>query len=351
MKALTPVLAGIAVVSGIVSANLWRELRASQLTNAELRTQLAHSRIATAQPGAPAQLPTPAPQPVSAAPAPAGASTPASASQQTADPAKAAAAAATATAALTTIVSTLGTGDQDLMKDPEYRKARLTQTRIQIARSYPGLAEELGLSEREANQLFELMAVSQLNMTNELTTSIVAGNAAGSTASTQDAATRVQRMQAQNRELEDSLRTMLGNKYSQYQDYQQTRSARTQAVTLGSQLTAAGQPLSDAQSRALTTAMIAEQQRQRQQPQAAPLAPPAANSTDAQARTVLLLEDSLRRQEETNRNVLAAASAHLNASQVAVLRQQFDQQNASRRQTLTRMQEQAARQQTPPRPQ
>jgi hypothetical protein len=349
MKALAPVLAVIAVVSGIVSANLWRELRVAQLTNAELRAQLAESRIA-GQP-APVPLPTPAPAPVSAAPAPAAASTPVPASQQTAEQARAAGAAA-ATATLSTLVSTLATstGEQDLMKDPEYRKARLTQTRIQIARSYPGLAEELGLSEREANQLFELMAVNQLNMTTELTTSITAGNAVSITTNAQDAAARTQRMQAQNREMEESIRAMLGNKYSQYQDYQQTRPARNQAVTMGSQLAAAGQPLSEAQSRALTTAMIAEQQRQRQQP-ATPLALPTAGSMDPQARTVMMLEDSMRRQEETNRNVLAAASAHLNASQVAVLRQQFDQQNAARRQTLTRMQEQAARQQTPPRPQ
>jgi hypothetical protein len=340
MKALAPVLAGIAVISGIVSASLWRELRAERLTNEELRTQLAESRIAGHQPVAAVQ-PAAAPLPTGALPATAAASPPTSGpAPATAEQARATAAAAT-NSLISTLSSTLsiGSNDRDLMKDPEYRKARLAQLRIQLARSNPGLAEELGLSEREANQLFELMASNQLNLTTELTATT--GTGTGTT----DVAARVQQLQARTREQTEAIRTMLGPaKYAQYQQYQQTLPARNQVVTMGSQLAAAGQPLSDAQSRALTTVMIAEQQRPRQQ---APLPSLSQGAADPQQRTAQILEESLRRQEETNRNVLDAASAHLTAGQLATLRQQFDQQNASRRQTLTRLQETSARLQIP----
>jgi hypothetical protein len=353
MKALVPVLAGIAVISGVVSASLWLELRTERQANAELRTQLAESRISSHQPVASVQ-PTAAPQPAGALPATAAASNPTSAPSPDA-PRQARLADASATSAtLASLASAIGissSNERDLLKDPEYRKAKLAQLRIQLARSNPGLAEELGLSEREANQLFELMANSQLNLASEVTATTATG--------TTDVAARVQQLQARSREQTEAIRTMLGStKYTQYQQYQQTLPARNQVVTMGSQLAAAGQPLSDAQSRALTTVMINEQERQRQQPPLALLAQ-SASSASSQQRTAQLLEESLRRQEETNRNVLDAASAHLNATQLATLRQQFEQQNAARRQTLTRLQEQQQRLQEqqqrvlapPPRPQ
>lgn len=328
MKALMAFVAGIALIACVVSANLWSKLHAVSQLNEQLRTQLAQAtafRPSLAAPqavAAPASA-TPAMAGTAAQPAPVSTDPQASA---TADRARSTAALSSTLSALT---ASLGGTDQDLMKDAEYRKARITQMRMQIEKSYPGLAEELGLSEREADKLFELIATNQLATTAELTARTANG--------TPDFAAMTQRQSAMQKEQEEAIRTMLGaGKYQQWQDYQSTRPARQQVTALGGTLATAGVPLSDAQSRALTSVMIAEQQRQRQQP---PRLPPPDPGADARTRTAQLLEDSNRRTEENNRNVLEAVAPHVNAKQLAAIREQFEQQNAQRRQTLSRLQE------------
>ncbi len=150
------------------------------------------------------------------------------------------------------------------MKDPEYRKLRLAQLRSNMERNYPGLAEELGLSEKDTGKLYDLLAENQMAMT--IDSSILGANGTQDQAAIQQI---IQRQQAQQREQETAVRTLLGDsKYSQWQEYQQTRPARTRVMSMNSQLSQAGMPLTDAQSKALTTVMIAEQQRQRQDQQA-----------------------------------------------------------------------------------
>lgn len=331
MKKLLLVCAALLVICGIVSGNLWRELRTERQANEELRTQLAQARVSIPLPALPA-LPAPAAAPSQASTRPA--TTPVPQGPPPESP-LAAAAARTSALTLTTIASI--TGEQDLMKDPEYRKARLAQLRISAARSYPGLAEELGLSEKEANQLFELIAGNQLNMTSEISLRSATGLL--------DVADMTRRQQALQREQEDAIRAQLGNaRYTQWQEYQQTRPARNQVVTMGSALASAGQPLTDAQTRALTAVMITEQQ----QRQAAPPPRPAVDPANPRAGVAQLLEENQRRQEESNSRVLEAAAPHLNTRQLEALRQQFEQQNAERRNTLTRLQEIEARPQALP---
>ena len=65
-------------------------------------------------------------------------------------------------------VAARGTSDRELMKNPEFRKAQLTITRLRIAGSNPGLAETLGISEMEANHIFEVMAEAQVRSSAEL---------------------------------------------------------------------------------------------------------------------------------------------------------------------------------------
>jgi hypothetical protein len=209
--------------------------------------------------------------------------------------------------------------ERDLMKDPEYRKLRIAQQRSNMERNYPGLVEALGLSEKEADRLFTLLAENQVAMSAE--SMLLTANGNPDQAAMEEMSRRQQAMQ---REQEDSLRAMLGGKYGQWQEYQQTRSSRTRVTSMGSQLAQAGMPLTDAQSRALTTALIAEQQRQRQSP---PLMPQTAglNPNDPDFR-VKMMEESMKRSEENNRRMLDAAAPHVSARQLAALREQFDQQ-------------------------
>jgi hypothetical protein len=215
------------------------------------------------------------------------------------------------------------TSEEELMKDPEYRKSRLAMARIQIAHTYPGLVEELGLTEKEAEEFFTMMAENQTKLSMDI----------GTARNGDDMAALARRQAAAQKEQEDAIRAMMGTgRYEQYQAYMQTRSARNQVVNMGSQLAAAGAPLSEAQSRSLTAAMIAEQQRQ-------PATGPNVNASPGQPRTAQsVIEEIQNRQEDSNRRLLETAGPQLNARQLAILKEQVEQQNAARRDALSRAQ-------------
>jgi hypothetical protein len=318
MRALLPICAGVAVITGVVSATLWVELRDERVANEQLRTQLSEARsarnVAAAMPVTVAATVAPTPTATPATEAPnCKPETPAAKPAQVAN-----------VAALSSFQSSQAL-EKDLMKDPEYRKLRLAQQRANTERNYPGLAEAMGLSEKEADKLYDLLTEQQMAMSAE-TALVISNNGTVDQAAMQEATRKRQVLQ---REQEEALRAELGSRYSQYQDYQQTRPARQQVMSMGTQLAQAGVPLTDTQSRALTTAMIAEQQRQRQSAQLT-ARPVGLNPADPEYRTKML-DDQLRRQEENNRRTIEAVSPHMNAKQVAALREQMEQSAASLR--------------------
>jgi hypothetical protein len=333
MKKLLLAIGVLLVISGIVSVNLWRDLRTERLANMELRTQLREASLAPSSQVAsahPATTPTPA---VAVPDAPAATTGPAPLAVDTEAVMKATAAAFSAGA----VAAARGSGDAQLLKDPEFRKAQLTMIRLRTAQSNPGLAETLGLSAKEADQLFEVMAERQLNLTTELTEAMVGG---GPTAIPDIARITAGR--------EDPARAALGEaKYAQYQEYQRNvRPALTQVASIGSSLTAAGQPMNDSQNRALTAAMMTEQQRQRQE-----AAMPRPNPSPGVPRGIAdTLTQSANRQQESNRRILEASAATLNSAQLEVLKQQFDQQDATRRRSIETAKDLDARRLTTPQP-
>jgi hypothetical protein len=333
-----PLLAigALLVISGIVSVNLWRDLRTERLANTELRTKLTEA-LHTPRSQAASPQPVAAPTPSAAVPgAPAATTGPAPLAVDNEMAMKATAAAISAGA----VAAAKGSGEGELMKDPEYRKAQLTQTRLRLAQSNPGLAETLGLSEKEADHLFEVMAERQMDLTAELTDMLARE---GSTASAFAELTRTSAGR------EDPARAVLGEaKYSQYQEYQRNvRPALTQVASIGSSLNAAGQPLNDSQNRALTAAMMIEQQRQRQE-----AAVPRPNPNPGAPRGLAdSLEQTANRQQESNRRTLEASAATLNAAQLDVLKRQFEQQDALRRRSIDSAKELDARRQSLPGPQ
>ncbi len=185
------VVAGVAVVASIVSGNLWRELRNERLQNAQLRSQLAgagtaaHISAPAAPPATQSIAPSPSPTTRSTA-APAAGMTPME--QDSMNIQIRASTAGLLEGALA--VATAGISEQDLLKDPEYRKAEVVQLRMRLARSNPGLAEAMGISEREAAQLFEAMAEDQLKRTAEMVAARGAGGPASVIASLSSAAQR-----------------------------------------------------------------------------------------------------------------------------------------------------------------
>lgn len=327
MRSFLPICAGLLVVSGIVSVSLWRELRAERQARAELQAPLAQPKSQEPAPAAPA-LPVQSandPQPPVANTQPAAIS-----------PALAPAAKAVATSGLmSTDPATVAATRLELLKDPEYRKARIAQIRASQIEGYPGLVEELGLSGSEADQLFDLLAELQLS-TNMETNALAASRADEQT--TQQETARIQ--QEARRKRQEALGALLGTaKFAQWQQYQQTLPARAQATAqLTSVLAAAGQPVSSTQLQPVAAAMALEQRRQSEELQSMFR---DAGTMDAQGRAKLQAE-VLSRQEQSNRRVLDAASAHLSSGQLAALRSSLEQQVAQARESIRLQQQRVA---------
>jgi hypothetical protein len=317
MRNLMLVCAGLALFSGVVAVNLWRELRAERVLTAELRTQLNGGQAATWAPASGG---------MQAAPLPASGSVPTPGTEVRSEQLAAAAEGARPPAQTAQIadVARLVLNQQEMMKDPEYRKARLAQTRMSLPQNYPGLAEELGLTPEEADRLFNLLAENQMEMTDLSMTAATINGVAPDPAAMEEVNRRRPEMQ---RRQEEALMSMLGSaKYSQYQEYQQTRAPRQQVVQLNRALEGIGLPLTPEQSKPLTAAYIAEQKRQRDEQRAMFTARGPQDAARMQ-------EERFELQAESNRRILEAARPHLNSQQLETMKASLDQQLAMNRAT------------------
>jgi hypothetical protein len=308
MRSLFWICAALVAVTGVMSTNLWRQLRTERDLSAALRTQVAE---ASSRELAAAQAPPPAAAVAVPAPAPLAAA-----------PAKSAATSASVPVAASAVVHNFANEQRELWKDPEYRKARLAQIRTNIARNYPGLAEELGLSPAETDQLFDVLAQNELNITSNNSMFMASVN---DPAALQDMS---RTLQEQSRQGEEAIAATLGSaRYAQWQQYQQNQMARSQASSLNTMLAQAGQPLSKDQLKSLTTALGAETQRQREET----IALTRGLNLQDPAQMAQAREASRKAQEGANQRVLAAAASVVSAQQLELIRAQMEQQ-----QTMTR---------------
>lgn len=301
VRTLASVGAGLVLILGIVTATLWRELHAERARTAALRTEMAGPTG-----HAPAPLPTPRIDAGTAVPP-----------QNNSDALVASVPPPVGAAA---IMQNAGVSEQERLKDPEYRKARLAALRSTIAQSYPGLVEELRLTDYEADRLFSLLTETRLALMAE------AAPVEGQPQDPAVAAEIARNRRALQRQQGESLRTLLGNaRYSQWQEYQQTQSARVQASTYATALAQAGAPLDSSQTRTIAMAMIAEQERLRQD-----IVALARNVNLASPQTQVQAQAELtRRQAESSQRVLDAVLPYLSAQQLRVLRRQIELKDAS----------------------
>lgn len=313
MRIVASVCAGIALVASMVAVNSWLELRKERKVNAALHQQRSEAPGSTSLPLSP---PTPVAVQTTAASAAPAAEAPITRTPPSTSPAM---------AATLGLLQNAADRQKELLKDPEYRKIQLAQVRASIGRSFPGLAEELGLSEREADKLFDLLAENQLTRMAEGSLPAVLGGQGD------QEALRAQQALFERKQ-EESIQAQLGSKYPQWQAYQQTRPARARVTSMSSQLAQAGKPLTEVQNRALTTALIAEQQRQTQEERSTPR-PPSGNPADPGYRAQMM-EESLKRAEENNRRNLEAAAPYISATQLAALREQMERQTSLTRAML-----------------
>lgn len=324
MKNLLLVFTALLLISGIVSISLWRDLRTERQTNAALETQLAQARniaLTTLAPVTPA-LSVSTPPPAAAPVAPVAAATPVPPPVDNDVFMRA----TTAVIAAGATNLTGGISERDLMKDPEYRKAQLTEARLRLAQSNPGLAETLGLSRTEADQLFEAMAETQLKLTEEFAEMVA--KSGGTTPS-------IAAMRERASGLEDPARAVLGEaRYAQYQEYQRNaKPVLSRVSSLGYTLNSAGQPLHDSQARALAAAILTERQRQEAVAASRPNSNPGVpgNAADAMA-------EYRKAEEESRLRVIAAVSPHLDSAQIDALQKEHEQQIATARQLDARLQ-------------
>jgi hypothetical protein len=208
-----------------------------------------------------------------------------------------------------------------MLKDPDYRKARLAQMRLRMPDIYPGLAEALGLSPEQSDKFFDLLLQGELD---QASNNIVPGPD-GLIDTAQLQAQQMAQREAKAKQ-EAALASMLGNAgYARWQEYQQTQSARQQVNQLGRTLAAAGMPLTSAQMKPLIDAVVAEQSRLREDRR--------ATLINAPARTLQASEVALDRQAESNRRILDVAAGHLDARQLELFRASLEAQLGMNRAT------------------
>src|SRR5690606_21222720 len=225
MRNLALVCGGLAVVASIVSVNLWRELRAERLVTKELQVQLAQagpspaSTPETPQAHAPMRTAPVADSAVTAAsPEPATAPQPAPARTPAAD----------------VIVQA-----RDLLKDPEYRRAALAQARLNLPQNYPGLVEELNLTEDQARKLFDMLAELQLEQSS--VTLSFSGSGQPDQAAAEDMRRRAREIQQRR---DEQIAALLGTAgQQQFAAYEQTRGARMQTQNIQRMMENSGMPL------------------------------------------------------------------------------------------------------------
>jgi enamine deaminase RidA (YjgF/YER057c/UK114 family) len=311
MRSLTPVYMALTVVSVVVSVIFWRDIRSGRLAleaerqassaaqqslleqrqlAAQLRDELAdvRARLASVSQVQVTSQSTPPPA--------VGIVTPQDIATQLVDAVK---------------------QQKALLDNSGYHKARIAEVIATLKRRNPLLAKELGISEQEANAIFEVLAEDQLRK-DALTLDLVSANGVQPDAAAIEEVTRAQ--EAQQQERNSTLLAMLGSaRYEQLLDIEHTRVARTRMVNIRTLLEQSGQPLTDDQMLRLTKVVGDQQKREERESQE------LFNSGQADQAS------QVDRAVEGDRRILEGAAGILAPRQLEIMRQRFEQRQAMER--------------------
>jgi hypothetical protein len=276
----------LAAVSAILSVVLWRELRAERQLVADLRAQPERTTVVVGEANCPVQ-----PAVAAAPPAECPVVAPGNA----------------ALAATTARIADGAQRQNALAGDPEFQRARLATARSNMRSRYPGLAIELGLSEKETDTLYTILAESQLR--NEAELASRAGSGSLSESALLAEMSRLQREQAQQQK--DAIVAQLGaTRYAAFQEYEETGPARQRVANFTGMFQQMGAPLTTDQSKALTAVMVTEQRRNESQSLSMPVSSPVARA---------------EREIESDRRIVAAAANFLSPQQASMLKSKFEE--------------------------
>ena len=215
---------------------------------------------------------------------------------------------------------------REMMQQPQYREAMRARARLDMRRHYPGLMEELQMTQEEVDGLFDFLADQQVRSMEDNDALFMRGNS--DEAQLREAQERFHaRAEQQRMELE----TYLGPKYQPWLEYQHTLGQRHRLAAVQSTLALGGAPLNEAQAKSVLGALVQEQRRQQQQIRT------QLGSTNAAGNTVNALvamessaapfpghEEWLERQEQSNERLLNAVRSELSSKQFDQLKEMFD---------------------------
>lgn len=290
MRRLALTCAGLALFAVLVSAHLWRHLR-------DERQPQTQADVVAPEPAVQA-----APAPMPSQPALASQSSVQNVQQPVRAPASPDAAA---------LIPDSVRYEAQLLQDPEYRDAEFAQVRRRMMSDYPGIAEELNLSEEQATALLDLLANGQIERRSANV--FTEPGREPDIAAMEEMARK--RQEAYVRQ-QDSLGTLLGPvTYEQFKQFEAGRAQRVQAHGLGRTLASAGHPLSPGQQRSLTAAFVAEQALKRKQ----------VNPADWSDSATII-----GAQGETNQRLIDTLRPTLSAEQIDALQEILDDELARR---------------------
>jgi hypothetical protein len=293
MRKNTRIVFGVVILSTCVSGILWHQLKNEESTSSSLRAQ-------------PAKLETRVDTPTSTHAAVEG-QVPLSEGSlpKASDPVVATGLEAATPAP---VAYQLAVKDED-------RPVRLARSRTRVPLTYPGLIEELGLSDDEAAQLIDLIADYQLKASANVVWS--AGESEASSKLVEEASKTSEQL---NLQMEAAIKAQLGDgKYALWKKYQSERMARVMADGYIRSLESRGLPVSRDQSVKVVNSMIAEQARIVQD------AKSARNGQDQSQDEQQAAESMLERQKDNDLRLIASAAPYLSAQQLQVLQTELEE--------------------------
>jgi hypothetical protein len=206
-----------------------------------------------------------------------------------------------------------------MLKDPEYRELMRSQQKIGMKRMYGDMEVMLGLTKEEADRVVDVLAEQQLRAMEQRPVMMPMEGSQPDQAAIREQ----QRVFEENRRKNEAeLAAVLGPKYSEWQEYQQSMWSRSQVMRLRETLSGTDEPLRQDQIKPLVQAMAREQQ-QMQTNTARAQYPNGFSTPDAQMR---MQEEWLERTAQSHERIRNSVSSLLTPAQLQQLQDQQDQE-------------------------
>lgn len=205
----------------------------------------------------------------------------------------------------------------DLMKGVEQSSEQREEMRMSLLRQYAGMAEDLGITQEQADRIVDLLIAKQADESN-----------ASPPPDRQDDPTAIREMietqKAIRHKVDEDIAAVLGPaKAGLWKEYQEAAPSRLQVDKLRSSFVDAGRPLSSDQRQALIVAMNLEHKRQMDQELKFQEQVRSGGWNFPQAASYFERE-RLDERDAGNRRIVASASRYLYPDQLMVLQKNLD---------------------------